>query len=155
MSCRKNGKGESLLSQFKEPVQRENGWWYFESVDCDESQLPATSKGPHPPDWKGTTEYVGACHGCKMEGLYAIASDWTQPGRGIKSSGDKDAGQRYNSQNGKDKRGVYLMEYPENMKGCLTYTRYAPVFGDGTHMACFIEVTVSYTHLTLPTKRIV
>ena len=32
------------------------------------------------------------------------------------------------------------MEYPENMKGCLAYTRYAPVCGDGTHMACFIEV---------------
>ena len=49
-------KGESLLSQFGEPVQLGPGHWFFPNKEYSADNLPMYSDGPHagyrdPPDW--------------------------------------------------------------------------------------------------------
>ena len=88
LELRINAKGKTLRDQFKPEINlHPGGVMEFMAKDFDESKLPTRSYGPHwyggPPEWK---DYY---HGLKMEALYSIVADWTDPKGGLKALGTK------------------------------------------------------------------
>ena len=64
-------------------------------------------------------------------------SDWNSPQGGLRASGDKDSGERYNL----DKKGVYF--HDEGYLGHIySYSRFAPVFSDGNYVRPYLECKV-------------
>ena len=78
-------------------------------------------------------------HATKPESMYAGMSDIDQYWGGVQASNDKDAGHRFNIGAGQKKPGVYGAEakYLQSTLDC--YLQYAPLFGDGAYVACYLR----------------
>ena len=78
-----------------------------------------------------------------MEALYSITANWDDDDGGLRSSSNKtEEGGRYNQKQkkkGVSVTGVYLHDEEEKYK-IFSYTRFSPVFADGTYCRAYIEV---------------
>ena len=138
LDMRLDSKGEPILSYFEPAIQHEDGWLEYKFSAFNEEMLPEVSRGPH--IWRegARPEWESMWHGAKWEAVYSIVADYQVPGwGGLAASDDRDAGHRYNQ----DAKGVYMHSQTKKRK-CENYTRYAPVFNDGTYLIAVFELVV-------------
>ena len=107
----------------------------YRNLDYDESKLPPRTYGPKATHLGERVQRVRRFHGTKMEAMYSVLSDWTDRKRGLRASGDRNAGERYNGQ----ARGVYCHDLCDWEK-IASYTRWCPIFNDGTYVRTYFEI---------------
>ena len=136
LAIREREDGSSLLSQFGEPIQVGPNHWVFPSATFKEGNMPKSGYDM----WgnRNTPDFKTMFHGMKLEGLYSIICDWDRPENGLRASGEKEAGHRYN----KEARGVYMHDR-RSFDSIYSYTRWGVPFGpDGVYVKCYLELEV-------------
>ena len=73
-----------------------------------------------------------------MEALYSVLAGIKAEQGGLKASGDRESGQRYNEAGGSEMKGVYFHSEIHKDKA-ISYATFAPAFGDGTFIQVILE----------------
>ena len=110
LNSRMDSRGETLRSQLRTPIITEESRGgrvvlkvTYRNALYEEGRLPPKTYGPKAQFLGQKAERKRRYHGTKMEAMYSILSDWVDRNRGLRASGDKEAGERYNA----EARGVY------------------------------------------------
>ena len=159
--------GQPVLDKFYPRIDHGNGHVEYVSREMTEDfrklelrdqwqpHLPTKSDGPHsiegrnwlPGFVQGTPQWETMFHGLKMGGVYSTASTFGEKGGGINASADYAKGHRYLT----GKPGTYFHTVANHLKA-RNYSKYEPVFADGTYVAVWVEARcdrswrVSSTH---------
>jgi hypothetical protein len=138
LRSRTTEENETLRDLFSTRESGSDGWERYKFRKFDGEKLPDRSDGPHAYGNWGKSEWITYHHGIKMEALYAILAGIEKPSGGLKASGDRESGQRFNQENGRDKKGVYF--HTEKDKGkALSYAHWVPLFGGN---GCYVQVSL-------------
>lgn len=131
--------GSSIALLLGEPEPHPGGWFRCPWLPfVGEANLPKESNGAHA--WKGRAEWAKAWHGSKIEALYSIM----YRGR-LEPSMSIGRGDRYLWSGNVPLLGVYA--FSDQLKAkAYQYSRFVPLFGDGTFWNCVWEVRVDRSH---------
>ena len=132
LRVRTDDRDEPLLDLFHPKVIHKGGWMEYQFKQYKEEALPTHSNGEQA--WHGKPEFVRRFHGLKTEAIYGVLSSIKRQHGGLRASGNKDGGERYNE----DKKGVYFHAEGER-HNCHDYSHRTPLFGDGSYIYAHLE----------------
>jgi hypothetical protein len=147
LKIRETEDGKTLLDLFLERETTPDGWSRYPFRQFDERSLPDSSDGPFAHEWYQTPRWVTYFHGVKVEGIFSVLASVERHHGGLKASGDRESGQRYNEEGGRDKKGVYF-HTEGNKKKAMSYAHFAPVFGNGCYVQVCIECVCDFNYRT-------
>jgi hypothetical protein len=156
LRSRKTEKGETLLDLFSGRGPGSDGWGKYKFRQYDEESLPDKSDGPFAYECHGEhPRWVTHYHGMKMEALYSILAGIEEQQGGLKASGDRESGHRYNESRGSEKKGVYF--HTEGLKKkAMSYAHFVPLFGDGCYvqacLECTVDMSTTASSISTPTR---